>query len=215
MPASGRPKPDFYRVVFLSFRPYPFCPNIVQRISILQTEQLIGRNLKYLIESENAVISRFFSSQQPLADGRLIDPQRIGKFLLAQVPFFHQFFDHIDIRIYAFHSSILCKNKVKSLDIVKRPDILSIFLHWVVTMKRLNIKDGRGPKSRHLFRPPPSLSGRFIFCIAKFCNAESFYRQNGVILSGQRIYPHPVGCMRAGNFFRGGLRWKNGKEQTA
>lgn len=210
MPASGRPKPDFYRVIFLSFRPYPFCPNIVQRISILQTEQLIGRNLKYFIKSENAVISRFFSSQQPLADGRLIDPQRIGKFLLAQVPFFHQFFDHIDIRIYAFHSSILCKNKVK------RPDILSIFLHWVVTMKRLNIKDGRGLKSRHLFRPPPSLSGRFIFSIAELGNTmrKILQAERRYSFGGKNI-PSSCRMYACGRLLSGVRRWKTGKEQDA
>ena len=81
-------------------------------------------------------------------------------------------------------------------------------------MKRLNIKDGRGPKSRHFFRPPPSLSGVLFFVLRNFAMQKVFTDRTALFFRGEEytLILSDV-CVRETSF--GGRRWKTGKEQAA
>lgn len=71
-----------------------------QRSSVVRKpEQFVRLDSKFLVQQQNAVIPRLFMPQQPLADGRLVDAQDIGKLLLAQVVIEHGLADNGDITV--------------------------------------------------------------------------------------------------------------------
>lgn len=64
----------------------------------MQAEKRIRLDVKFFVNQQNTVVTRFLFAAQPLSDGRLIDAEYIGKFLLRQVIIDHKLFYDFYIR---------------------------------------------------------------------------------------------------------------------